>query len=407
MAHRTDTRASLALSIGDPGGPYAGQRERGGDEEAVRHRENQRRHDRLTRYGVQCRAVLVARVLAKLEPGGAQLSVLRVARALAARGHRTRLLVGFATDPGVALARAHGVEPELMGAEEDLQWCCDPAFAAWLEPRLAGADLVHAHMLGAWWAAGRAVAPGIPFAASEHNDLLWPGEPQWGAMSEVAERVDRFYAHSPGARAGVLRVGVPEERVVRGVSPVEGFGAEERPGLPSPRIVFTGRLTCDKGADVLVEAIARMAAPPPVLVLGAGVLEPTLRSRIAEASLERVVRLGGWVADPAPWVAGASVQACPSRDEAFSQSAVLAMALGVPVVGTRVDGFPETLTAGRGLIVEPDDPAALASALEDTLSGRRTTDVVGARAWAQRYRTERVASQYERDYLELCRAVVA
>jgi len=65
------------------------------------------------------------------------------------------------------------------------------------------------------------------------------------------------------------------------------------------------------------------------------------------------------------------------------------------------------LTAGRGLIVEPDDPAALASALEDTLSGRRTTDVVGARAWAQRYRTERVASQYERDYLELCRAVVA
>jgi len=351
--------------------------------------------------------VLVTRVIAKLEPGGAQLSLLRVARAFAARGHRTRLLTGFATDAGVALARAHGVEPELMGAEEDLQWRCDPAFAAWLEPRLAGADVVHAHMLGAWWAAGQVVAPAVPFAASEHNDFVWPGEPQWVAMGEVAERVDRFYAHSPGARAGVLRVGVREERVVRGVSPVEGLGATERPGLPSPRIVFSARLTPDKGADVLVEAVTRMAAPPPVLMLGAGVLEATLRARIAEAGLEETVRLCGWVADPAPWVTGASVQACPSRDEAFSQAAVLAMGLGVPVVGTRVDGFPETLMDNRGVIVEPDDPLAMAAALEDVLSGRRTTDVAGARTWAQRFATERVASLYERDYLELCRAVAA
>ncbi|MBA3328622.1 MAG: glycosyltransferase, partial [Solirubrobacterales bacterium] len=271
----------------------------------------------------------------------------------------------------------------------------------------AGADLVHAHMLGAWWAAGRAVAPGMPLAASEHNDLVWPGEPQWAAVADVADRIDRFYAHGPGARAGALRVGVREDRVARGVSPVEGFGAAERPGLPSPRIVFTGRLASDKGADVLVEAVAQMAAPPPVLVLGAGVLEPVLRTRIAEAGLEGVVRLCGWVADPGSWVAGATVQACPSRDEAFSQAAVLAMALGVPVVGTRVDGFPETLADGRGLIVEPDDPAALAAALEDVLRGRRATDVAGARAWAQEFGIERVAALYERDYLELCRAVVS
>lgn len=348
--------------------------------------------------------MLVARVIAKLEPGGAQLSLLRVARALAARGHRTRMLVGFATDAGVALARAHGVEPELMGAEEDLQWRCDAGFSAWLEPRLAGADVVHGHMLGAWWAAAHAIAPGVPLAASEHNDLIWPEEPRWSAMAQVADRVDRFYAHSPGARAGVLRVGMREERVVRGVSPVEGFGTAESPGLPSPRIVFSGRLAFDKGADVLVEAVARMAPPPPVLLLGAGVLEPALRARIAEAGLEDVVRLCGWVADPAAWVAGASVQACPSRDEAFSQAAVLAMGLGVPVVGTRVDGFPETLAGGRGLIVEPGDVAALAAALEDVLSGRRTTDLVGAREWAQRFATERVASLYERDYLELCGA---
>jgi len=351
--------------------------------------------------------MIVARVVAKLEPGGAQLSLLRVARAFAARGHRTRLLVGFATDAGVDLARAHGVEPELMGAEDDLQWRCDATFAGWLEPRLAGADVVHAHMFGAWWAAAHAIAPGVPLMASEHNDLTWPGEPQWAAIADVAERVDRFYGHSPAAREAVLRAGMHGQGVVRGVSPVEGFDAVERPGLPSPRVVFTGRLAVDKGPDVLVDAVARIAAPPPVLVLGAGVLEPALRARIAGAGLEDVVRLCGWVDDPAPWVAGASVQVCPSRGEAFSQSAVMAMGLGVPVIGTRVDGFPESLADERGLIVEPDEPAALAAALEGVLSGRRTTDLAGARAWAQQFATERVASVYERDYLEQLQAVAA
>ena len=117
-------------------------------------------------------------------------------------------------------------------------------------------------------------------------------------MAEVADRVDRFYAHSPGARAGVLRVGVREERVVRGVSPVRAWAPAERPGLPSPRIVFTGRLSPDKGPDVLVEAVARMAAPPPLLMLGAGVLEAGLRARIARRAWSDVVRLCGWVAEP-------------------------------------------------------------------------------------------------------------
>ena len=343
--------------------------------------------------------MLITRVLAKLEPGGAQLSLLRISRALAARGHRTRLLVGFATDAGVDLARAHGLEPEVMGGAGDLQWRYDPDFATWLAPRLVDADVVHAHMLGAWVATAHAIGAGVPLFASEHNDYLWPAEPQWDAMATAVDRVDRFYAHSPGAHAGVVREGMHADRVVRGLSPVEGFGAVERPGLPRPRIVSTGRLTRDKGPDVLVEAIALMADPPPVLMIGAGVLEDALRERIAVTGLEGVVRLCGWIDDPAPWVAGSAIQVCPSRDEAFSQAAVLAMALGVPVVGTRVDGFPDTLAGGRGLLVEPDDPVALAGALEDLLAGRQQTNQVAARAWAQQFGTARITTFYETDYL--------
>jgi glycosyltransferase involved in cell wall biosynthesis len=157
----------------------------------------------------------------------------------------------------------------------------------------------------------------------------------------------------------------------------------------------------DKGPDVLIDAVARMATPPPVSMLGAGVLEDDLRAQVAELGLADVVSFPGWVEEPGPWVAGATVQACPSRDESFSQTAVLAMALGVPVVGTDVDGFPETLGAGRGVIVPAEDPEALAAALEGVLTGALRPHTRAARSWARQFEIERVASVYERAYGEV------
>jgi glycosyltransferase involved in cell wall biosynthesis len=346
--------------------------------------------------------VLIARVVSKLELGGAQLSLLRVARALADRGHETRLFAGTATPAGVELARAFGLEPEVMGSDTDLQWHCDPAFADWLGPRLADtdADIVHAHMMGSWWAAAGSVGVDVPLFASEHNGYSHWGEPPWAAMAEVAGRIDRFYAHGPGARGGAARVGVPTDRIRRGISPVAGMSSARRGGLPTPRIVFSGRFSPDKGPDVLIDAVARMAAPPPVLMLGAGVLEGDLRAQVVEASLEDVVTFCGWIEEPGPWVAGAAVQVCPSRDESFSQTAVLAMALGVPVVGTDVDGFPETLADGRGVIVPVDDPAALAAALEGVLGGALRTNTIEAQVWARQFEVGRVADVYEQAYAE-------
>jgi glycosyltransferase involved in cell wall biosynthesis len=348
--------------------------------------------------------VLVARVVAKLELGGAQLSLLRVARALAQRGHQTRLFAGNATPDGLRLARAHAVEVTVMGSATNLQWHCDPDFAGWLAPRLAGADVVHAHMLGAWWAAAWAVPDDVPLIASEHNGYAWWGETPWEAMAEVAGRVDRFYAHGPDARAGASRVGIPADRIRRGISPVVGMDARPRPGLPSPRIVFTGRLSRDKAPDVLIDAIARMTAPPSVLILGAGAMLDDLRDQVARLGLENVVRFCGWVDEPGPWVKGASVQACPSRDEAFSQTAVLAMGLGVPVVGTNVDGFPDTLADRRGIKVPSEDPEALAAALEEILDGGLRTDTAGARKWARQFDTEPVTTVYEQAYNDLRRS---
>jgi glycosyltransferase involved in cell wall biosynthesis len=61
----------------------------------------------------------------------------------------------------------------------------------------------------------------------------------------------------------------------------------------------------------------------------------------------------------------------PSREESWSQSAVLALGLGVPVVGTAVDGLARTLGQGRGVLVPPEDPRAHAGALSRVLGGER------------------------------------
>jgi len=289
------------------------------------------------------------------------------------------------------------VEPEVWGGGGNLQWVPEPRFAAWLGPRLAAADVVHGHMFGAWWAAARAAPASTPLVASEHNQYLWPGRARSAEMRGALGRVDVFFAHGPSARATVIAHGLPLARVRDGVSPVVGTQARPAPGLPSPRIVFAGRLDPDKGPDILVEALGLLHDPPLTLIVGDGRLRGFLQRRVRELGLAKRVSFPGWASDPGPYIAGATVLAIPSRDEAFSQTAIIGLAHGVPVIGTKVDGFPATLGGGRGILVAPEDPQALATALEAALHDARPRPRP-LRSLAERYAPARVAAIYERTY---------
>jgi glycosyltransferase involved in cell wall biosynthesis len=79
---------------------------------------------------------------------------------------------------------------------------------------------------------------------------------------------------------------------------------------------------------------------------------------------------------------------------------VVALGLGVPVVGTAVDGLVRTLGNGRGILVPPDDPHALAAALSRVLRGPRPDPGPG-RAYARQFTPTAAAAVYAGAYRHL------
>jgi glycosyltransferase involved in cell wall biosynthesis len=346
----------------------------------------------------------VVRILGMLEPGGAQLSALRLSAALRSRGVSTTLLAGDATPEGLELAARHGFPATAyrtagQTARCTLQWTLAPEFAAWLGPRLAGADLVHAHMVGAWWAAAQAIPSAVPLVASEHNELSWPCGDHTSQAADAAKRVGLFFAHGPAAWSWAQQLGL-DGRLREGRSAIVGLSAKPLPGLPAPRITFAGRFREDKAPEVLIDALALLAGPPPAFLVGDGPQREALRRQVQARGLDAVVHLPGWSYQPERYIAGSSVHVVPSRQEAWSQSAVLALGLGVPVVGTMVDGLARTLAEGRGILVPPDDPAALAAALSRVLGGGRP-DPGSGRAYARGFTSDPIAAAYLESYRTL------
>src|SRR6266545_2620620 len=254
----------------------------------------------------------VVRIIGVLGPGGAQLSALRLSRSLAGFGvDSSLLLAGDATEAGTGVACRYGVSIEAFspGEHRRLQWAPDGAFVDWLRPRLVGADLVHAHMFGAWWAAAAALkGVGTPLVASEHNAVSWPHGDYSAAAKAAARRLAAFFAHGPAARAFAATLGLDPRGVHEGRSAVEGLDASPLPDLATPRLTFTGRFREDKGPDVLVEALPLLADElgelPHCYLVGDGPMRSWLQRRVHELGVAERVRFTGWTYQPAGGIAG-------------------------------------------------------------------------------------------------------
>lgn len=197
---------------------------------------------------------------------------------------------------------------------------------------------------------------------------------------------------------------VPIRVVPNGVSPafLSVTRAPEAAGGP---VLFFGRLSRAKGADVLLEALALLGdAAPHTLIIGRGEAYDALVRGCGRLGLTDRVAFRDWM-DPtalAAELSRASMAVLPSREESFGNAMAEAMAAGTPVVSTTAGSIPEVVEQGRsGLLVPPDDPAALAQTMRRLLADPAFAQRLGRSGW-QRVRDcftwNRVAQQFEEIY---------
>ena len=176
------------------------------------------------------------------------------------------------------------------------------------------------------------------------------------------------------------------------VSP-EWLDAPAREPSAVPTVVTVGRLHPDKGIDVLLHAMARLRHRLPaaraVVVGGEQPGHESHRTELLDLrrrlDLDDAVDFPGLIDHPQSVLlsAGAYVQPSRERTELQPVAVLEAMAVGLPVVATRVGGVAEMLDGGRlGLLVPPDDPPALAASLARVLEDPGLGDELGRAAQA-------------------------
>jgi glycosyltransferase involved in cell wall biosynthesis len=142
--------------------------------------------------------------------------------------------------------------------------------------------------------------------------------------------------------------------------------------LDRPIVLFGGKLTAIKGVDVLLRAAAiygRMSPRPVTLIAGDGDERARLEQLARELGLEDIAFLGHQGQPALIALANiADVGVFPSRRDAFPLVPVEVLACGTPIVAYDVGGFPLIVADGVGALVPPDDPAALATKVEEFIA---------------------------------------
>jgi len=335
--------------------------------------------------------------------GGSERHLLTLLPALAERGAEP-LFVGL-DDPAWDPADFYGalrVPAVRIPAPRDL----DPLLLARLV-RSLHADVVHTHLVHADVYGGVAAKlRGTRLVSTKHNDDPFRTGPFRFAERSLAHLADRIVTITDSLRRfTVEQVGIPAAKVETihyglddlpepwGVNPPDDVPADARV------LLAVARLTPQKGIDVAVRALAILPDDTVLVVLGEGPERGRLESLARELGVERRLRLPGRVPDVAGWLRRASVLVHPARWEGFGLGVLEAMLAGLPVVATSVSSLPELVADGEtGLLVQPDDPTALALGVARALELPQLGEAGRARArreFSVARMTERTVALYE------------
>jgi glycosyltransferase involved in cell wall biosynthesis len=278
--------------------------------------------------------------------------------------------------PPGPMARARSIPPYLR------------RFRAFLRDR--SPDLVHANSIMTVAEAMSARAPGRGRLLHVHE--MMPGGLRGNLLRRAAWSVEQVVAVSK-ASAEALRWRDRVPRIVYEGTPVPDRPAQIRSD-PRPFAVGTvAVVSTRKGSDIFVEAARRVMAESDAFRFEmVGAPNHTVEREWAREVVSRAEAIGivhRREADTFECYRSWDAFVLPSRADPFPIAMLEAMATGVPVIGARRDGLAEQITSESGLLVEPEDPAALARAIR-SLAGR---DAGERQAMAQAAR-ERVSSRF-------------
>jgi glycogen synthase len=227
-----------------------------------------------------------------------------------------------------------------------------------------------------------------------YRDLLSAADAVTACSAQTLGEAVEFFGPGLSAKARVIYNGVR----------LEDFAHASPHAWPRPFIFAIGRHVRQKGLDVLLRAYAIVKpADHDLLIAGDGPETDELRKLAGELGVGPTVHFIGRVdhQKAVSLFAGCSFFVLPSRHEPMGIVNLEAMASGKAVVASRVGGVPELLVHGEtGLLVDPDNPAALASAISELCGNPELRARLGdaGRRRAALFAWPALADQYETVY---------
>jgi glycosyltransferase involved in cell wall biosynthesis len=323
--------------------------------------------------------------------GGLEKRVYNLARALTARGFRVRIVTSrispefppVQTREGITVYRLACPRLKIIGA------CVFIAQLAWfLCARRARYQALHAFQVGHSSAAavfmGRLLKKQVFLHLSgggSGGDVGRHIKTPWGwvflflcrfastivVLNEQMQRELKVLMY-PAARVVCIPNGVDTACYQPCKDRVQLRRAMSMPELPI--ILYTGRLSAEKGVATLVQAYAllRSRPVPALYILGSGPEQQRLACLIQKLRLDTTVTLLPACSDVRPWYQCADIFVMPSFHEGISNSILEAMACALPVIASDVIGNTDLVRhRHNGLLVPAGDAPALAAALDELL----------------------------------------
>ena len=243
--------------------------------------------------------------------------------------------------------------------------------------------------------------------------------PDIALASRLARHVSCILACSQAAADSLLRARPALAAKLRVLyPPVDEFHSEEtrpaaEPKLPGFTVGMVGRITAAKGHHILLSALSRLGPSARAVFVGAPApgsrqdahYVTELRSIARKHEVE--IEWAGHHPDPTPFYSAMDVLAVASTgEEGMPLVALEAFQRGVPVVASRLGGLPELVQDGvNGLLVPPDNPDALARALERLARDPMLLNQLGSRARSsidERFSRESYCAAIAATISELC-----